>query len=141
MNSPVTLLKSVASTAMARLGYEVRRREPAADDALYEDYPRELLRRRAFINIGAGSFSHPHWTNLDYSSDWYGEVQGHGFVPYDLTSLAPLPLANQSIQLAYTSHTIEHVPNSAAENLFPECHRVLVPGGGLRITCPDARLL
>lgn len=60
---------------------------------------------------------------------------------YDLMSLAPLPLADSSAEIVYTSHTIEHVTDAGVANLCGECFRVLRPGGVFRITCPNFRLI
>ncbi len=126
---------------LRRLGYRTESLQSIDDAVLYAAFSPDALQHRRFINIGAGRFSHRHWTNLDYATAYYGPRQAPGFLPYDLTALEPLPLANGSVELAYTSHTIEHVSDGAVENLFRECHRVLVAGGGLRVTCPDARLM
>lgn len=98
-------------------------------------------RQPLFINIGAGAFYHPLWTNVDYSSDWYAGHQKANFINYNIMDLQPLPFADDSIDLAYTSHTIEHVTTDAARHLFREICRILVPGGIFRITCPDADIL
>jgi SAM-dependent methyltransferase len=106
----------------------------------YEGYP--LVAGAAqFINIGAGKFFHPRWTNVDYGTDWYSKDQSAAFINYNLLNCSPLPFSDGQIELAYTSHTIEHVPDAAVENLFRETHRVLKPGGVFRVTCPDADLL
>ena len=59
---------------------------------------------------------------------------------YDLTALAPLPFADGAVDLIYCSHVIEHVPNEVVANMFKEAFRVLKPGGGIRVACPDAAL-
>ena len=92
------------------------------------------------INIGAGSFSHPNWTNLDVSSDHYRKVQSAGFIEYDLTKNLPLPFEDYAVELVYCSHVIEHIKDDNAENLFREVFRVLRRGGLFRITCPNADL-
>jgi SAM-dependent methyltransferase len=121
-------------------GFRIERLLPAEhDEPLYAAYDSAVLRRRPFINIGAGAFSHRYWTNVDHASDAYARVQHAAFVEHDLTKLGPLPFETGSIELAYTSHTIEHVNDAAVEQLFRECFRVLRPGGGFRVTCPDAR--
>jgi SAM-dependent methyltransferase len=110
------------------------------DESRYSDYSKYSIQNKRFINIGAGLFWHRYWTNVDYATDWYAGHQKHNFVNYDLTKCAPLPFESNSIEIAYTSHTIEHVHNDAVENLFREAYRTLVPGGVFRITCPDADL-
>lgn len=92
------------------------------------------------INIGAGSFSHPRWTNLDVSSSHYKGVQPAGFVEYDLTKHAPLPFKDNAVALAYCSHAVEHIKDDGAKKLFREVCRALKPGGVFRITCPNADL-
>lgn len=37
----------------------------------------------------------------------------------------------------YCSHLIEHVTPKEAWNFFEECHRILAPGGVLRVAFPD----
>ena len=97
--------------------------------------------RDQFVNIGSGDFDHPRWTNLDHSSAWYAHAHKNAFVEHDLMALGPLPFGDESLILAYTSHTIEHVTDAAVAVLFREVHRVLKRGGLFRITCPDADLL
>lgn len=94
-----------------------------------------------FINIGAGDFYHPRWTNIDYGSAWYRDAQKRRFIQHNLMELSDLPLQDGEVALAYSSHTIEHVTDAAVEQLFSEVHRVLRPGGIFRVTCPDADLL
>lgn len=108
------------------------------DDENYSRYPQSSLTDRRFANIGAGNFFHKYWTNVDYKTDWYAEAQTAAFVNYNLNDMAPLPFADNSLEVAYTSHTIEHVKNDAVRNLFLEVFRCLKPGGIFRITCPDA---
>lgn len=133
-------LKRVAKGALAALGLQLRRL-PGDPPDLYAEYTAATLARRPFLNVGAGDFRHPHWTNLDFGSDWYRGHQTHAYVEYDLTAGQPLPFPDASIELVYSSHTIEHVRDDAVARLLAEVRRVLRPGGGIRITCPDAELL
>src|SRR6185295_10958452 len=101
-------------------------------------YGEDSVRRRAFYNIGAGSFRHPAWTNVDFDSDWYecnrNNTLSPGNISHDLLSLKPLPIESGSACILYTSHTVEHVTNEADEVLFREAHRILKPGGVVRVT-------
>lgn len=92
------------------------------------------------LNIGAGDFSHPKWTNVDISSEHYKRIQKEKFIEYDLTKNARLPIGAKKVSLAYCSHTIEHVKDENVDNLFSEIFRVLKKGGVFRITCPNADL-
>lgn len=101
----------------------------------------ETLRQKPFYNVGAGTFRHPYWTNVDNPSDWYqGQQQGQAMIAYDLMALEPLPVADSQAQIFYTSHTMEHISNAAAEHFYREAYRALEPGGLLRVTVPDAEL-
>ena len=101
----------------------------------------DLTENKRFYNIGAGSFSHPYWTNLDHGSEWYKNSQKNAFVEYDLMSLEPFPLESSTAEIIYSSHTIEHVNDEAIRNMFQESYRILKPGGCIRITAPDAWLI
>lgn len=107
-------------------------------DAYQKLYSEDILKTRPFYNIGAGSFFHPYWTNIDYVSDWYGSVQTN-VIHHDLTLKDPLPINANTAKIIYTSHTIEHVKDNAVLFLFEDALRCLEPGGVLRITTgPDA---
>lgn len=109
--------------------------------ALYrKHYPPDSLERKAFYNVGAAGFHHPCWTNMDFKSDWYAADQ-RDIVNIDLMKREPLPIENNSAEIIYTSHTIEHVSDKAVANLCREAYRVLKPGGYFRITNgPDVML-
>lgn len=47
------------------------------------------------------------------------------------------PFPDGSVGAIYTSHTFEHLHVDAAERALTECHRVLAPGGVLRIVVPN----
>ncbi len=48
-----------------------------------------------------------------------------------------LPFKDNSIQLIYSSHLIEHLDDLACNRLYGECFRILKKGGMLRIVAPD----
>jgi SAM-dependent methyltransferase len=119
-------------------GREIRMKPDPYKLSVYNAlYDAATLKRKPFYNVGAGSFWHPHWTNIDFVSDWYGAVQ-KDILPFDLMALEPLPIASDTAEIIYTSHTIEHIKEPAAANFFKESHRALRKGGIIRITCPDA---
>ena len=53
----------------------------------------------------------------------------------------PLPFADGSIAVIYSSHLLEHLHLDEANRLLAECHRVLAPEGVLRIVVPDLRAI
>lgn len=127
-----------ARIAARRLGLEVSRYREPFNLELYDARDAATLARKPFINIGSGSFWHPHWTNVDYVTDWYRGVQ-RDVVHHDIMGGEPLPFDDRVLKIAYTSHTIEHVKEDAVARLFREVYRTLEPGGIFRVTTgPDA---
>lgn len=133
-------LTSLIRKGFNTLGIDIRRyRAIDPNMALYRSlYPEDSIINRRFYNVGAGLFRHPAWTNIDHYSDWYkGNVTD---IDYDLESLSPIPVESGSAEVVYTSHTVEHITNAAAQNLFNEAHRMLKPGGYFRMTTPNIDL-
>lgn len=94
-----------------------------------------------YINIGAGGFYHPYWTNIDKENKFYKSLQNNStYISYDLCSMLPLPFEDCSVKIFYTSHTIEHLPDNMVLHLFDEINRCLRPGGLFRVTCPDMEI-
>lgn len=124
---------------LRKLGVDVVRATDPYRLAVYRGlYSQQVLDSKPFYNVGAGSFYHPYWTNIDYVSSWYADVQKN-VRHHDLMSLAPLPIEASTAHVIYTSHTIEHVSRAAVDVLFREAFRALRPGGVFRVTTgPDA---
>ncbi|MCE9631782.1 MAG: methyltransferase domain-containing protein [Planctomycetia bacterium] len=90
---------------------------------------RPTARVTPLLNLGCGRRRHPAWTNAD-------------LVPSAADVLAvdlrrPLPFAAASFTAVYASHVIEHLTPVDADHLLREAHRVLAPGGIVRIVVPD----
>jgi SAM-dependent methyltransferase len=130
-------LKLVRNT-FDRFGFEIRRK-PKLSNRVYDTFPKQALSEKHFYNIGAGSFQHPYWTNIDYATEHYSSVQ-KDFIHYDLMEMKPLPIDNNIAEIVYSSHTIEHISDEAVRNMLKESYRILKPGGGIRLTTPDAWL-
>ncbi len=91
-----------------------------------------------YVNIGAGAFYHPYWHNLDIPNEYFASSQkDHIHINYDLTSLLPLPFADNTLHAVYISHVVEHIADEHVQYCFSEVHRCLQQGGFFRITCPD----
>ncbi|MDG2002013.1 MAG: methyltransferase domain-containing protein [Novosphingobium sp.] len=108
--------------------------------AIIANHPTHKERGGLNINIGSGRWSHPNWIALDVPSDHYHGKDRGSFIPYNLLE-NDLPFEDATVDLAYCSAVIEHVPDSADEKLFSEIARVLKPGGLARIVAPDAEFL
>ncbi len=81
------------------------------------------------LNLGCGHRFHPDWVNVDCAP------ADPAVLPHDLQH--PLPFANESFRAVYHSHVLEHLPRAAVPRFLKECHRVLKPGGLLRVVVPD----
>jgi len=84
---------------------------------------------RVCVNLACGPTYVDGWHNLDYNA-----------VPGAVTRanlLGRLPFADGSAGVLYSSHFLEHVPTDRLPGLLAECHRILRPGGWLRLCLPD----
>tara|TARA_R110000822_G_scaffold101312_9_gene227534 strand:+ start:953 stop:1450 length:498 start_codon:yes stop_codon:yes gene_type:complete len=89
------------------------------------------------INIGSCGFRKDGWLNLDKPSSHYSAWQSPIDIEHDLMTLNPICIRDECLDIAYTSHTIEHLSDEYVYHLFKEVHRILKKGGVFRITCPD----
>ena len=139
----IRAVKRTLLSAAKAIGYEVRKVGGKDELNLYHElYSANSVINRRFYNIGAGSFSHPYWTNIDYENEWYKQnnhLLTRG-IHHDLFSGIQIPVPDESAEIIYTSHTIEHLTDDAARRLFAESYRMLKPGGLLRVTAPDIEL-
>jgi predicted SAM-dependent methyltransferase len=58
-----------------------------------------------------------------------------------LDATRAMPFANDSFAFIYTEHMIEHIGYRSARDFVRECHRILRPGGVLRISTPDLAVI
>ncbi len=104
------------------------------------------------LNLGCGSTTPAGWNNVDYALgarlaglpgfalvnarlrlfdlDWAQRIEVH-----DLRKNFPWP--DGSAEAIYSSHTFEHLTREHGCHFMREAHRVLRPGGVLRIVVPD----
>ena len=109
------------------------------DKKLYQDYLRDAL----FLNIGSGGFYHKKWLNFDLPgvSKYYKNLQGKknkNFKPFDLSNEKDqLNIQNDSVDLIYISHVLDHLETEDILSRFIEFRKILKPGGLIRIVLPD----
>jgi SAM-dependent methyltransferase len=84
-------------------------------------------------NLGCGSSFDPDWVNLDFIP------ASPAVVAHDLRK--PLPFDSNTCDVVYTSHVLEHFSRGGARLFLKECHRVLRPGGILRVVVPDLEMI
>lgn len=81
------------------------------------------------VEIGANRVR-PGWVDIDHKTGTCKDIM-----------LDPLPFEDNTVDVFYMSHVIEHIPIRKVPELFKQFHSKLVPGGTLRIVCPDLRRL
>jgi SAM-dependent methyltransferase len=85
------------------------------------------------LNIGSSSHVLPGWFNVDYFAVYLNQ--------YFMDAAASFPFPDNSFDIIRSEHMIEHVPYLSGMHMLSECHRVLRPGGYIRISTPDLRKL
>lgn len=81
------------------------------------------------LQIGSGHNDIEGWLNTEYNPFHKGQV----FL--DATEDYPLP--ENSFDYVYSEHMIEHIPWRAGQAMLRQCHRILKPGGTIRISTPN----
>ena len=113
------LLRLAAAPHLAARGHLIRGRKVRRYLAT-ESRPR--------LHVGAGPIRLPGWLNSDLIS---GDIR--------LDAGRRMPLPTESFDFAFGEHLIEHLSLPKAELMLGELHRVLRPGGVLRLTTPDLK--
>jgi len=115
------------------------------------------------LNLGCGTTQPQGWINVDYSlgarlskipllsrlngllkifdlgSDGLPRAYKRSLFVYNL--LKRFPWNDESIDVIYSSHTLEHFSKQEGIIFLRECHRVLRKNGIIRIVIPDLKLL
>lgn len=81
------------------------------------------------LNLGCGKVFHPDWVNLDFVS-YDTQVMQHNL-------RKGIPFKDDSADVIYHSHVLEHFSKEEGKNFLHECYRVLKPNGIIRIVVPD----
>jgi len=87
-----------------------------------------LIKMR-YVNLGCGNHCDSSWINIDIASN------NMEVICCDLRKGISLP--DNSCDVVYHSHLIEHLRKNEAKLLLMECFRVLKPGGIIRVAAPD----
>ncbi len=94
-----------------------------------------------YLNVGGCDILLPHWRSFDFITHHYSYDPILLDFNIDLEKMGKWPIEECSYDLVYTSHTFEHLSQSAVCFTLNEIYRILKPGGGLRITLPNIDLL
>lgn len=86
----------------------------------------------AAVHLGAGGHRMDGWINVDVLPD-----------SVDLLAdfARALPFRSESVRLIHSEDLLEHLELEQGKVLLRECHRVLKPGGVMRLLTPDLRAL
>lgn len=99
------------------------------------------------LNLGCGNTRSPEpfWTNLDdlRSQLAIGEASRtaldaeSNYINFDVSS-GPLPFDDNSFAGVLASHFFEHFDAQEGLRIMRDCRRILMPGGTLMVSVPDA---
>lgn len=93
---------------------------------------RARIRNLPYLDLGCGPNLHNQFINLDYL--WRPGVD----VCWNI--LRGLPFGTGSMHGVFSEHCLEHFPVPCVLQLLHEVHRILCPGGTVRIVVPDGEL-
>ena len=85
------------------------------------------------VNLGCGNKYHKDWINLDFKSN-NEDVK-------EFNLLQKLPFEDNSVDVVYSSHVLEHFTKCEAPKFLEECYRILKPKGIIRVIVPDLEQL
>jgi predicted SAM-dependent methyltransferase len=94
---------------------------------------RSRIRDKVLLNVGCGPTLNKDFINLDYL--WVPSLD----VCWDITA-KKYPFPDASMEGIYTEHCLEHIPYDKCIENLKEFHRLLKPGGTVRIIVPDAEI-
>jgi predicted SAM-dependent methyltransferase len=81
------------------------------------------------LHFGCGPVLLQGWINIDL------HVNPAKGVVWDVTK--PFPLPDNSCRCIYHEHLLEHLPPAQGAAFLKDCHRLLMPGGVVRIAMPS----
>lgn len=93
----------------------------------------QLENKKVNLHLGCGSISHPKFINID------GLLAPHVHYVRAIDNLAPF--RDNSVDLVYACHCLEHFSYRQISKVLAEWFRVLKQDGILRISVPDFDLL
>ena len=82
-----------------------------------------------YLNLGCGKRYIPSWKNIDFTA--------HSEFVSSCDLQNRIPLDDNTFNLVYHSHVLEHFSQEKAQFFIEECYRVLQPYGVIRVVVPD----
>ncbi len=108
------------------------------------------------LNLGCGPHLPNGWVNVDYAlGAWIAKLPVFSTINkiFKIINLnwsdkiylhdlrRKFPWEDNSVDVVYSSHTLEHLSKSDGRHFLRECYRVLKPNGIIRIVVPDLRAI
>lgn len=87
------------------------------------------------LQLGTGGNVHDGWLNTDIH-----DFCRSGEVVY-MDARRPFPLPDESFDVVYSEHMLEHLPYEDGQRCLLECRRVLRPPGRIRVATPSLERL
>lgn len=91
----------------------------------------------AKLQVGCGRFPLQGWLNGDNFSCYHEYTKNKIY----LDACKRFPFPNNSFDYIFSEHLIEHLPYQQAQKFLEESHRVLRPGGKIRVATPNLDFL
>lgn len=109
----------------------------AGDAAAVPEYLTTLAQARTrptvrALHLGAGGHHLDGWINVDVLPDGVDVLADFAHA---------LPFRSSSVRFIHSEDLLEHLDLEGGKALLRECHRVLEPGGVMRLLTPDLRAL
>lgn len=82
------------------------------------------------LELGAGGRSMDGWISVDMNDN----------CALNLDLAAPIPFPDNSVNMIYSSHVLEHFNYTELIKLLEQCQRILKPGGTFSASVPNARI-
>jgi predicted SAM-dependent methyltransferase len=140
---PALLSQVLASTAELYLKLDREHLEALKYlPSLYTDPERQQKNARVLnqfirpykLHLGCGKVKFDGWINIDLD-----EKLDPVDIVWDVSD--SLPFEDNSCEIVYHEHMLEHLPIDKGVFLLRECHRVLQAGGVLRVAMPSLDIL
>jgi predicted SAM-dependent methyltransferase len=120
---------SISLTRPEKLSGSLKENKNAGERDFVAIYPQVKKDVMNYLNLGCGGRFHSDWVNVDFSQT------GPGVIAHNLAE--GIPFVDNTFDVVYHSHLLEHFPKIKGEEFMKECYRVLRPGGILRVAVPD----
>ncbi|MEM9024108.1 MAG: methyltransferase domain-containing protein [Bacteroidota bacterium] len=114
--------------------FSIRSAAQAGHTTIQDYFEQHPVRK---LQLGADQHVLPGWLNTDLME------QDTTYPPemVKLDARKSLPFPDQSFDRVFSEHMIEHINYHDGRNLLRECHRILKPGGIIRLATPDLKVL